>query len=305
MSIFKKKNNATTSPAVGDEEDQGGIASSKVGYDKAENITDSKIKEFERYVPGDQMPKEQSLGIFYNFLTLLSVMAIHLGIPLGLTYGIRHLIGVGPSLLVAAAPPIIWVTFHFLKDQKIDELGCVSALGYIFCGAVSFIPGDERTLLIRDSAVIAAIGAMFLVTLIPIKTKWFVLKPLTHLLANKLFSNINYQWIDHDGYSQEDNVLDWLYEHVGFFRWCMRLQTAGWGILFVFEVVICALLVKVSDRSTQDIDTYNDIINGVFIAFMVIVTIITSWYTSALEKSIGKRWAEANDFTQKFRPESA
>ena len=126
------------------------------------------------------------------------------------------------------------------------------------------------------------------------------MKPLTCLLADKLFININYQWIDLEGYAQEENVLNWLNQHIGFYRWSMRLQTAGWGILLIFELIACVLFIKVSDSSIDKINEFNNIVNGVFVGFMVIVTIVTCWCISMLEKSVGEKWTEENDFTHQF-----
>ena len=126
------------------------------------------------------------------------------------------------------------------------------------------------------------------------------MKPLTYLLADKLFININYQWVDREGYPQKENVLNWLNQHVGFYRWSMRLQTAGWGILLIFELIACVLFIEVSDSSTEEINEYNNIVNGVFIGSMVIVTIVTCWYINMLEKSVGRKWTEENDFTHQF-----
>ncbi|KAI9245847.1 hypothetical protein BDA99DRAFT_565729 [Phascolomyces articulosus] len=253
-----------------------------------------------RMIPGEKIPKNAIKALFHQLLSVLFMMVIQIGIPLGLYYGLRNKIGIVYALVISGIPSLLWVIVKFIMNRKIDILGCIIALGFILSGIISIVSGDERAALIRDSAVGAIVGFLFLITLIPLKTKWFVLRPLTYVVGENMFPNLDYEWVDRDGHSQQQHILDWQYEHIRFFRWSMRIQTFGWGILLILELIACLLFVEVSDMSTDDIVKYNNIINAVVISFMVTVGIIASWYLDKKEKIIGKQWTKENDFTDKF-----
>ena len=154
--------------------------------------------------------------------------------------------------------------------------------------------------MIRDSAVGAVIGCFFLITLIPINTKWLVLRPLTYIMGEQMLAGMQYEWTDHDGTRRQQNILEWQFERIRFFRWSMRLQTLAWGVLLVLELVACVLFVEKTDMSTDDIVKYNNIINGVVISFMTIISIVAGSYGRKLAMEVGKEWTKENDFTDKF-----
>ena len=159
--------------------------------------------------------------------------------------------------------------------------------------------GDERAALIRDSAVAAVIGGMFLVTLLPIRTKWLTILPLNYIMAQQMMAAVNFKWTDKDGNRQEQNGVEWQWEQLRYFRISMYMQTAAWGILLILELMACILMVE-SSMSVDDVVMYNNILTSVVVSVMVAISIAARIYGHVLMKRVGKIWAEENDFTEKY-----
>ncbi|KAI8146802.1 hypothetical protein BJV82DRAFT_665755 [Fennellomyces sp. T-0311] len=149
--------------------------------------------------------------------------------------------------------------------------------------------GDERAALIRDSAVAAIIGGLFLLTLIPLRTKFLDNRPLAFKLAQGMLTNIRYSWIDRDGNPQEQDVMLW----------------TAWGFILIMELVACVLMVKVSDLSVDQIVMYSNVINACVISVTVTVSIVVGYYGGRLEQKIGKEWTAVNDFSREYDSEEA
>ncbi|KAI8140400.1 hypothetical protein BJV82DRAFT_520434 [Fennellomyces sp. T-0311] len=227
------------------------------------------------------------------------MMLIEVGIPLALYYGLRNTIGVLYALVISGIPPFLYVIFVAIRNRRIDVLGCIIGISFILSGVVSIVSGDERAALIRDSAVAAVIGGMFLVTLLPIHTKWLTIRPLNYIMAQQMMAAVKYKWTDKDGNRQEQNVMVWQWDHIRYFRISMYLQTAAWGVLLILELMACILMVQ-SDMTVDEVVMYNNILTSTVVAVMVSASIAAGIYGHMLEKRIGKRWTEENDFTEKY-----
>ncbi|KAI9499149.1 hypothetical protein BDB00DRAFT_924424 [Zychaea mexicana] len=195
---------------------------------------------------------------------------------------------------------VISLVIQFIRKRRVDVLGCIIALPFILSGIISIVNGDARAALIRDSAVGAVIGGMFSVTLIPLRTKWLDIRPLTFIIADQMFSSVKYRWTDRDGNPQEHSIVYRQWEIIRFFRLSMYGQSAAWGFCLIMELVACVLMVEVSDLSTDDIVKYNNIIDGVVIGCYVIGSIYISHVGRKIVMRVGKKWTEENDFTDKF-----
>ena len=161
------------------------------------------------------------------------------------------------------------------------------------------VTGDERAALIRDSSVSAIVGCMFLATLIPIHNRYVDLHPLNFVMAEQMYADVKYQWTDHEGKLQEQNIIRWQWEHVTFFKVNMYVQTACWGVLLVLQLVVCALMVW-SGLSADEIVMYNNIFSLSTALTMITGSIVAGTYGIKKEKEVGKKWTEENDFTSTF-----
>ncbi|KAI9499150.1 hypothetical protein BDB00DRAFT_753729 [Zychaea mexicana] len=246
------------------------------------------------------MPASHGKAVVRRLGVLLAVLVIQVGIPLALYYGLRNVIGVVLALVISGIPPFLMVIYTFIKNRRLDALGVIIALSFILSGVVSIVSGDARAALVRDAAVGAIIGGFFLVTLIPINTKWLVLRPLIYIISAEMLGGIKYEWTDRDGVSQEQSMMEWQWEHIRFYRINARLQTAGWGLLLILKLVACVCMVELTDLSADDIVKYDNIATAVVVVLMVTASIIAGYYGGKVEKKIGQQWTQENDFTDKF-----
>ncbi|KAI9489004.1 hypothetical protein BDB00DRAFT_771480 [Zychaea mexicana] len=254
-----------------------------------------------RFVPGNKIPNRRK-WVIRRIVSVAIVMVIEIGLPLALYYGLRNIIGVVYSLVLSGAPPFLYVLYEFIRRRRIDILGCIIGLSFIISGALSISSGDARAEIIRDSAVSAVIGGMFLISLIPVRTRWFTTRPLAFVIARQiLYPGIKYRWTDRYGNLQEQDMVLWRWEHVKVFRFNMYGQTIGWGFLLITTFVACVLLVEVSDLSDDDVIMYNYIITGATTGLMVIVPLAVWVYEHKRATQIGKQWTKENDFTGKIQ----
>ncbi|KAI9488994.1 hypothetical protein BDB00DRAFT_771520 [Zychaea mexicana] len=258
-----------------------------------------KTDEVSRLVPGGKFPN-QGKAILRSFLSLVLMLTIQVGIPLALYYGLRNTIGIVYALVISGIPPFLYVIFGFIRKRTIDVLGCIIGLSFILSGVVSIVSGDARAALIRDSAVSAVIGLMFLLSLIPIHTKWLDIRPLTYIMGLQMTTKLKFQWTDRDGNKQEQPVLEWQWEHIRYFRISMYTQSAIWGIVLILELMACVLMVEASDLSVDDIVMYNNILTSVVVGIMITASILAGMYGNKFIKRIGTAWTAENDFTEKF-----
>ena len=120
-------------------------------------------------------------------------------------------------------------------------------------------------------------------------------------MGQQMLSQVNYQWIDQDGNPQQQNIIAWQWEHIRYFRWSMRIQSALWSFVLIMQLVACVLFVEVTDMSVDDIVKYNNIITSAYTPIMITISIAAGVYGYRIEKRVGKLWVEENDFTDKFK----
>lgn len=165
---------------------------------------------------------------------------------------------------------------------------------------VNMCSGDARIAILREAVVTAVVGTMFLVTLIPIRSKWFTMRPMAYTMFRQMvFSEFIYRWIDKDGKEQEMGVAEWQWEHVRQFRISMFLQTAMWGILLDMELVAAVLMVK-SSLTLDEVVAYNNIITSLVVALQIVVSITALIYSYRVSKRIGTAWTRENDYTDYY-----
>ncbi|KAI9318497.1 hypothetical protein BX666DRAFT_1831445, partial [Dichotomocladium elegans] len=196
------------------------------------------------------------------------MVLIDIAIPLALYFSLKNVIGVVYALIVSGAPPFLFVVYTAIAKRTVDLLGCIICLSFVLSGVVSIVSGDARAALIRDSAAKGVIGCMFLITLLPIRTRWLTLKPLTYIMSVQMLSEALCTYTDKDGKVHSMNVCEWQWEHIRYFRISMYGQTAAWGFLLVMELVSVVLMVK-STLTVDEIVIYNNILTSVITSTMI------------------------------------
>ncbi|KAI8138996.1 hypothetical protein BJV82DRAFT_673102 [Fennellomyces sp. T-0311] len=275
-------------------------ANDKVEVSLEENENVSQGPRPELYLPGGKPPKKDVKEMLKPFLNIILLLVVNVGIPLGIYYGLRGIIGDTWALIVSGAPSFLWVLWGIIKHRKVDLLSAIIGISFILSGVLSVINGDVKAVIIRDSAVGAVIGLMFLITLIPLKTKWMYLRPLTFMMVAEMYINSKYSWVDRYGNIQTQPIMEWQWENIRYYRVSMYMQTAAWGTLLILELVLCILLVELSSLEPVQIIMFNFILQGAIFVTMIIVIIIAAIPMAKKEKRIGKAWCEVNDCSEKF-----
>ncbi|ORY93572.1 hypothetical protein BCR43DRAFT_527101 [Syncephalastrum racemosum] len=230
--------------------------------------------------------------------SLLAVFVIDIGMPLGLYYGLKNVLPDVYALLISGIPPLIYVIVKFVYKRKVDMLGVLIVIAFIVSGVVSIVSGDARAALLRDSATTAVIALLFGITLIPVRTPWLDIRPLTFLIGHQINEEAPpIEWVDENGVRHEMNPMDWMWDVVrGPTRKFHYLLTGGWSFFLFAEFIIRVCLVELSALSVSAIFLTGTIITVVVIVIMSTGSIIGSIYL----KRVGDRWMKVNNYAQKF-----
>ncbi|KAI9277859.1 hypothetical protein BY458DRAFT_504252 [Sporodiniella umbellata] len=153
-----------------------------------------------------QEPKEKRTfwdkckTVFMYTKPLLMMMVFDVGLPLALAR----------------------VVFTLIRRRRLDILGCVFVISYVISAILSVVTGDIRLTLLRDSAVTAMIGGLFLITLIPLKTRW----------------------TDRAGQEHSQSTPNFNWDHIKIYRLFAYATTAGWGTLLMGEFIAKVIMIK-------------------------------------------------------------
>lgn len=130
------------------------------------------------------------------------------------------------ALSVATMIPLADNLLHLAKHKKLDAFGAMMMFTFLLGLALIMLGGDEKLLLIRESFVTAAVGLLFLASLL-------FPRPLIYYLAMR-FS------VKENAGERSDFAGNWEYPY---FRYVVRLMTTVWGVILVAEAVVRTALV--------------------------------------------------------------
>ncbi|CAO3598844.1 unnamed protein product [Absidia cylindrospora] len=272
-----------------------GAASSQISADddKKADGTDDTDGLFKSKQQKRQFIKQQLISV--GLLIFIDV-----GLPLAIYYVLKMYVSQLIALILSGIPPFINVIVKFIRKRKIDALGCIFVFSYVLSGILSIISGDVRLALLRDSTVTCVVSCAFLITLIPIKTRWFKSKPLTFIIAQSFVSELPpIRWIDRNGETQEKPLLNFLWRHSPAFRWHNITMTALWGICLMGEFIAKVLMIK-SDMSVDDIVWISNVIVIIVVVVLSVLSTIGSMLVRKYSKAYILAWMQENDFTEKY-----
>lgn len=173
---------------------------------------------------------------------------------------------------------------------------CIFCYGKILKG---FIIGDVRIALLRDSTTTAVISVMFIFTLIPLKTKWFTIKPMVFIIGQQMMAGAPpFTYTDIEGEKHEEDTMEVIWRLSSMFRKYCYISTAIWGVLLMGEFVAKVIMIE-SSLTVDQIVLYGNIIVIVIVVTMTVGSTIAS---HIIRKKIGvmlKEWRLENDFTKK------
>lgn len=153
--------------------------------------------------------------------------------------------------------------------------------------------------LLRDSAVTAIISSIFLLSLIPLKTRWFQIRPLIFVIGRQMLEGAPpHTWTDIEGEKHESDQMDFIWELSSMFRKYCYIMSGLWGIILMGEFIAKVIMIK-SSLTVDQIVLYGNIIVAVVVVLMTVGSTITSTFMQKKIVILMAEWKSANDFTMK------
>jgi hypothetical protein len=131
------------------------------------------------------------------------------------------------ALMISSAPPILWSIVEFVRRRRVDALSIIVLLGIALSLAGYFGGGGVKFLQLRERLVTAAIGLVFLGSVL-------IGRPLIYYLA--------LAGMRRRGSHQEADDMASRRE-LPMFKQTMMIMTLVWGFGLVIEAAIAATLV--------------------------------------------------------------
>ncbi|ORX59578.1 hypothetical protein DM01DRAFT_1333043 [Hesseltinella vesiculosa] len=246
--------------------------------------------------------KQRRKMVMLQLVHFLATMIVDVGLPLMLYYVLKDHTSQLVALIVSGVPPLVWVIFKFIWYRKVDALGCLFVVCYALSAVLSVISGDARLALLRDSSVTCVVSVMFLFSLLPIRTRWFRLQPLTYLFGNQMVGGAlpDVRWTDQTGNAHEQPMFEFFWDHVQIFRRYNYTLTLLWGIILMAEFVAKIIMIE-SSLTIDQIVLIGNIIIAVVMTVMTIGTTVASISIRKRTRLVMIDWFKANDYTEQFK----
>jgi hypothetical protein len=236
---------------------------------------------------------------------LLVTLFIDAGLPLAIYYLCKQWLSQLVALIISGIPPLLHVIYVFWKRRRIDLLGCIFVIAFILSAVLSIISGDIRLAMLRDSTVTAVVSLLFLVTLIPLRTKWFTVRPLIFLISQQMMAGMpSTTWTDANGEKHELDRMEWVWLNCSVYRKYCYALSAIWGVLLMAEFVAKVIMIQ-STLSVDQVVLYGNIIVIVVVVVMTTGTIIASRFITKRIGVIATQWRKENDFTVKKKKKTS
>ncbi|KAJ2956144.1 hypothetical protein NQZ79_g7967 [Umbelopsis isabellina] len=173
-----------------------------IGHDQLHLLTLMKLK-----IPHDKKARIAML------VPVAFTLVIEVGIPLGLYFGLRQPTGpLAPvwALLISSVPAAITVVLRFVIQRRFDPIGFLVVLGLVIAAIIAGATQNARILLLEKSIITGAIGAVFLVSLIPLRWTYrsqaHRLLPLAYVLSAEFIPvAVSYKDRENDGDSHAED----------------------------------------------------------------------------------------------------
>jgi hypothetical protein len=267
-----------------------------------DHLSDSENEEEEEEGEPKKLTRMEKLKEIMIYARPLALMLfIDAGLPLAIYYLCKQWLSQLVALIISGIPPLLRVIYVFWKKRHIDMLGCIFVIAFVLSAVLSIISGDIRLAMLRDSTVTAVVSLMFLVTLIPLRTRWFTIRPLIFLISQQMMAGLPpTTWIDANGEKHEMDRMEWVWKYCPIYRKYCYILCAIWGILLMAEFAAKVIMIQ-STLSVDQIVLYGNIMVIVVVVVMTIGTIVASREITKRIDVIAKQWTKENDFTVKKR----
>ncbi|KAL9555593.1 hypothetical protein PS6_002763 [Mucor atramentarius] len=239
--------------------------------------------------------------VFLSYARPLFIMLFFdVGLPLAVYYILKIWLSVLIALILSGIPPLLRVLYVFWKKRHIDILGCVFVFSFILSAVLSIISGDVRLTLLRDSTVTAVISSMFFFTLIPLKTRWFIIRPMIFLFSQQMMAEQPpVEWVDKQGKHHSMEKMEFLWQNVPFYRRYCYILNALWGFVLLGEFLAKVIMIE-SSLDVDHIILYGNIILLSVMLSMTTGTLIASRFVRKRCVADCKVWHKENNYADRL-----
>ncbi|KAG2209809.1 hypothetical protein INT47_001958 [Mucor saturninus] len=243
--------------------------------------------------------KEKMKLIAQYVMPLVTTLLIDVALPLILYYVLKIWLSLIVALVLSGIPPLLHIIYKFWKKRKVDVLGCIIVIAFILTAVLSLISGDVRVALLRDSATTAIVGVIFLISLIPLKTRWFRIRPIIFVIGKQMMEGAPpHTWTDIEGEKHEKDQMEFIWELSSMFRKYCYIVSGLWGVILMGEFAAKVIMIK-STLSVDQVVLYGNIIVAVVVVLMTVGSTVTSTFVQKKIVVLMAEWKSANDFTKK------
>lgn len=257
-----------------------------------------------------------------TILSLIFLMTFMIGLPIALYFGLRNILGVPYALLISGIPPLLYVIITLILQRRLDFLGILVVLAFILYAVISLVTGmclvvhptyfyissyhetgDERATLLRESSITLLIAVLFMLTLIPLRTRWLNIYPITWSVIKRAYYDtvMPYHWRNEHGDRHEMPFSDFLWSYIPKARTYNYMLTAAYSVALTADFVARVIMIEATDMPVDQVVLYGNVILGVLIGVVAIATI---WALYLIQASCVK-WAQANDYTEQYNKDIA
>ncbi|ORZ18511.1 hypothetical protein BCR42DRAFT_411016 [Absidia repens] len=245
--------------------------------------------------------KEYRAALFRQIRTFAVLLIVDIGLPLALYYILKNYISQLLALVLSGIPPLLHVIISFIIKRRIEVIGCICIFSFVLSGILTLVSGDARLALLRDSTTSAVIALFFLVTLIPLETRWFKLYPLTFLVVQQMLSELPpLEWTDYEGQHHSLNRPEFYWTYMPDFRRHNFIYTALWGSTLMLEFIIKVILIEATTLSVDIIMLSGTIVVAVL---FITVTATVTYMSHRLRKrcaAFSEQWIRENDYSSDY-----
>lgn len=164
--------------------------------------------------------------------------------------------------------------------------------------------GDARIALFRDATVDILISLIFLVTLLPIHTKWLDLRPLCYLITAQMISEAPpMEWVtleDNKAVHHSQKMVEWMWDHVLFFKRFCYILTFLWGFIMMADFVIKAVLILATTMTIDQLVVVNNVLQIVITVTMTTGSMMASGFMHKRITGRVKEWKETHVTPEQF-----
>ncbi len=130
------------------------------------------------------------------------------------------------ALLVSSVPALIGEIVTIIRHRQLDVLGIITLAFLVVSAVISFIGGDPRLLLVRESFLTVVLGVLSIVSLLFPRPIWFYI--------------IRYFATGNDPAKAAGFNSRWQYPT---FRRYIRIVSVVWGIVYLIEFPVRVFMV--------------------------------------------------------------